>query len=564
MVYALLQLLLFLALTLMFVKPLGLYMAKIYTAKRLPGESRIYRCIGVSPDVEMNWVQYLMAMLCFNMLAIFLSYFIQRWQAFLPLNPNKFSAVTPDLAFNTAISMVTNTGWQAYGGENSLSYFAQLFVITAQGFFSAATGMALMVAFIRGLARRETTSLGNFWVDMLRSVLFILLPISLVLAMFLVAQGVIQNFQPYVQATVLDATPTVAKQTIPMGPVASLLAINQLGSCGAGFFNVSAAHPFANPTTWTNLLQLLAIILIPAAACYTFGVLVNDRRQGWMLFVAMATILVIAAVLVIHTEGYGNPNFVALGVAPENNMEGKEVRFGITYSALWGVITTATGNGSVNSMHDSFMPLSGGILILLMHLGEIVFGGVGSGLYSMILMVIITVFIAGLMVGRTPEFLGKKIEPFEMKMVTLMAFVMPLIVLIFAALGCVTTSGVAALGNPQAHGLSEILYAFTSMRNNNGSAFAGLSANTQFYNILGGIIMLAGRYWVAICTMAVAGALAKKKVVPASSGTLPTHNLSFIILLINVIVILGALSILPILALGPIVEHLDLWGINGY
>jgi len=598
------QFILYLLLLLLCVKPLGWYMACVYENKPClldrvmgPFERLIYRCCGIHPEQEMDWKNYLAAMLFFNVLGLFAVYIVQRLQVYLPLNPQAFPAVSPDLAFNTAASFVTNTNWQAYGGESTLSYCTQMLALTVQNFLSAATGMALLVALIRSLARHETTDLGNFWVDIVRSTLYILFPLAFVLAIALASLGTIQNFKPYqnvaliqpisYQQAVTDKagnpikdekgnpkmeTVSAQEQVIPMGPVASQIAIKQLGTNGGGFFNTNSSYPYENPTPLTNLLEMLAILLIPAALCYTFGMMVNDRRQGLALLIAMLFIFIPLAFFTIVAEQKGNPAFTQMGIdqrphhhtSTGGNMEGKEVRFGIMNSAFWAAATTATSNGSVNSMHDSFTPLGGLIPLWLMHLGEVVFGGVGSGLYGMLMLVIITVFVAGLMVGRTPEYLGKKIEPYEMKMATIGVLVMPLIVLFFTAIACVIKAGTSAIANPGAHGLTEILYAFTSMTNNNGSAFAGLNANTPFYNILGGIAILIGRYWIAIPALAMAGSLARKKIVPSGLGTLPTHTFLFIILLISVVIVLGALTFFPALALGPVVEYLMLWSRYGH
>jgi K+-transporting ATPase ATPase A chain len=585
----------FIFLLLILVKPLGWYMVQVYEGKsyrlnHLGGlfEKLIYRFCGIRPNQEMNWKQYLFAMLVFNLLGLFVVYIIQKFQVYLPFNPQHFEAPSSDLAFNTAISFVTNTDWQSYGGETTMSYLTQMLAFTTQNFLSAATGMCLLVAFIRGIAKHETTHLGNFWVDMIRGVLYILLPLSLVLSLILISQGVIQNLKPnqtvsLIQPTnhqqlVTDSfghakteTKVVTSQVIPMGPVASQIAIKQLGTNGGGFFNVNAAHPFENPTPLTNFLEMLAMLLIPAALCYMFGTMVGDKRQGWAVLAAMIIIFIPFIMVTVGAEQVGNPAFIQMGVDPNptydsypgGNMEGKETRFGVVSSALWAAATTATSNGSVNSMHDSYMPLGGLVPLWLMHLGEVVFGGVGSGLYGMLMLVIITVFVAGLMVGRTPEYLGKKIEPFEMKMASVAVLVMPLCVLFSAAFSSVIGVGVSSIANPGAHGFTEILYAFTSMANNNGSAFAGLNANTPFYNVFGGFVMLIGRYWIAIPTLAIAGSLVRKKIIPKSSGTLATHTPLFITLLLGVTIILGALSFLPALSLGPIVEHLMLWGRHG-
>ncbi|MCC5015829.1 MULTISPECIES: potassium-transporting ATPase subunit KdpA [unclassified Legionella] len=582
----LLQIFFYLLILLALVKPLGWYITSVYEGKAwglhylgAPLEKFIYRLCGIKPKQDMDWKRYLSAMLVFNLFGLLAVYLIQRLQTYLPLNPQQFIAPSPHLAFNTAASFATNTNWQSYGGETTMSYLTQMLALTSQNFLSAATGMSLLIALIRGIKGNETKHLGNFWVDTVRATLYILLPLSLLFAVILVSQGVIQNFKPNLTVSLLQPISYHAGQTsteiktqiIPMGPVASQIAIKQLGTNGGGFFNVNSAHPFENPTPLTNFLEMLAILLIPAALCYTFGMMVNDRRQGWAILAAMYFVLIPFVIFTAIAEQAGNPALSSLGVEqraqydsyPGGNMEGKETRFGIVSSALWSIATTAASNGSVNSMLDSYTPLGGFAPLWMMHLGEVIFGGVGSGLYGMLMLVIITVFIAGLMVGRTPEYLGKKIEPYEMKMASIAVLIMPLIVLLSTAVGSVTEMGVSSIGNPGAHGFSEILYAFTSMGNNNGSAFAGLNANTPFYNLLGGFMMLVSRFWIAIPALAVAGSLAGKKIRPHSSGTLATHTPLFILLLISVTILIGALSFLPALALGPIVEQLLLWGQHG-
>lgn len=577
----LLQVALYLFFLLILVKPLGWYMAQVYEGKPCglervlsPLENFIYRFCGISADQEMEWKSYLSAMLLFNFLGLFAVYLLQRLQIYFPLNPQLFPSISPKLAFNTAASFVTNTNWQAYGGENTMSYLTQMLALTVQNFLSAATGMSLFIAFTRGLVRHESKTLGNFWVDTVRGVLYILLPLSLVLAVALTSQGVIQNFKPYQKINLLqpftyqqlDVEKTINQQIIPMGPAASQIAIKQLGTNGGGFFNTNSAHPFENPNSLTNFLEMLAILLIPAALCYTFGNLVQDKRQGWAVLFAMLIIFIPLILGIIIAEQQGNPALSNIGIdqiqnsfSSGGNMEGKESRFGILNSGLWITATTASGNGSVNSMLDSFTPLGGLVPLWLMHLGEVIFGGVGSGLNGMLMLVIITVFVGGLMVGRTPEYLGKKITPYEMKMATVAVLIMPLFVLVFTAIAAVTPMGTNSISNPGAHGLTQMLYTFTSMVNNNGSAFSGLDANKPFYNLIGGIAMLIGRYWPAIPVLAIAGALVQKKIIPTSSGTLSTHTMLFIILLVAVTVILGALTFFPVLALGPIVEHLQLW-----
>jgi K+-transporting ATPase ATPase A chain len=593
------QIILYLVVLLLLVAPLGWYMACVYENKSCGlntfgrrFENFLYRICGIDPQHEMNWKNYLFAMLIFNFAGIVFVYLIQRLQGILPLNPQGFSGVEPALAFNTAASFTTNTDWQAYSGESSLSYLTQMLALTVQNFLSAATGMAIVVALIRGITRQETVNLGNFWTDVVRGTLYILLPLSLIFSFVLVAEGVTQNFkadqkveliqpiqyQAQVQDTtgqpVVDAqgkpvmeTKTLTEQMIPMGPVASQIAIKQLGTNGGGFFNVNSAHPFENPTPLTNFLEMLAILLIPAALCHMFGVMAKEARQGWVILLAMLLMLMPMIYGVTVAEQHGNPALTLLnidpvpqvGLYPGGNMEGKETRFGIVNSAIWTAATTATGNGSVNSMLDSYIPLGGMLPLWLIQLGEVVFGGAGTGLSGMLIFVLMTVFVAGLMVGRTPEYLGKKIEPYEMKMTSSVILIMPMVVLLTTAVTLVTHWGTDSIANPGAHGFTEILYAFSSMTNNNGSAFAGLNANTNYYNILGGIAILIGRYWMVLPTLAIAGSLARKKIIPSGSGTLPTNNFMFIILLIAVVIVVGALTFLPSLALGPLVEQLMLW-----
>jgi K+-transporting ATPase ATPase A chain len=557
------------------VKPLGAFMARVYEGQRTflhpvlaPVERTLYRLSGIDPAEGMTWRTYAVAMLLFNGLGLIAVYAIQRLQGVLPLNPQGFAGVSADSAFNTASSFASNTNWQGYGGESTMSYLTQTLALTVQNFVSAATGMAMLVALIRGLRQRSMQLLGNFWVDLVRGTLYVLLPLSLVLALVLVSQGVVQNLRPYQTATLVEATTDgdgkpVTEQVLPMGPAASQIAIKQLGTNGGGFFNVNSAHPYENPTPLADFLEVLAILLIPAALCYTFGAMVGDTRQGWAILAAMTLLFVPLLVLCLQQEQAGNPRLTVLGVdqmasaaQPGGNMEGKEVRFGIARSALWASATTAASNGSVNAMHDSFTPLGGLVPMFLMQMGEVVYGGVGSGLYGMLAFAIITVFVAGLMVGRTPEYLGKKIEAFEMKMASLIVLIPPAVVLCATAIGVIAPSGVAAIANHGPHGFSEILYAFSSMGNNNGSAFAGLSANVPFYNLLGGVVMFVARFWLAIPILAIAGSLAEKKVVPQSAGTLPTHTPLFVTMLVGVILIVGGLTFIPALALGPIVEHL--------
>jgi potassium-transporting ATPase potassium-binding subunit len=540
-----------------FVVPLGRFMARVFegewtflTPVFRPVERGLYRIAGVDETREQHWITYTVAMLLFNAAGFALLYAILRLQAWLPLNPAGMSAVAPDLTFNTAVSFTSNTNWQNYGGESTLSYFSQMVGLTTQNFVSAATGIALAVALIRAFARASAKTVGNFWVDLTRCTLYVLLPLSVIAALVLVWQGVPQNLGAYVDVTTLEG----AKQTLSQGPAASQIAIKQLGTNGGGFWNANSSVPYENPTPISNFLELLYILLISAALTHTFGRMVKDERQGWALYAVMS-ILFLAGVLVCYwAEGSGNPQFAALGLDP-GNMEGKEVRFGLANSSLWAVATTDASNGSVNAMHDSFTPLGGMIPMLNIMLGEIIYGGVGSGLYGMLLMVIIAVFVAGLMVGRTPEYLGKKIEAKEVKMAMLAILMLPLGMLCFTAAAVVLPFGVSSMANAGPHGFSEALYLYTSQTGNNGSAFAGITGNTLWYNTTGAIDMLIGRYFIIIPMMAVAGSLVAKKIVPASTGTFPTHGGLFVGLLVGVILIVGGLSFFPALALGPIVEH---------
>jgi len=581
------QIVIYLFTVLALVKPLGSYMASIYENEpaglnRLlaPVEAWLYRLSGVQAKQEMPWTDYAIAMLTFNLLGALTVFALQSLQASLPFNPQHLANVSPDSAFNTAVSFATNTNWQGYSDETTLSYFTQMLGLTVQNFLSAATGMATLVALIRGFARRNTDLIGNFWVDLTRSTLYILMPLSLILALALAGQGVVQTFSTYQAIPLVEAvhyetssqnaeskaslTSEVTKlQTIAVGPAASQVAIKQLGTNGGGFFNVNSAHPLENPTPLSNFLELLAILLIPAALCYTFGKMIGDTRQGWALLAVMSIIFITFTFFTLSAEQSGNPALAALNIDQTGgNMEGKETRVGITNSALWAVATTAASNGSVNAMHDSFTPLGGMMPLLLMQLGEVVFGGVGSGLYGMIIFAIIAVFVSGLMIGRTPEYLGKKIEAFEVKMAALVILIPPLMILGGTAFSVMLDQGKAGILNPGAHGFSEILYGLSSVGNNNGSAFAGLSANTPYYNALLGLTMLISRYWLAIPILAIAGSLAAKKIVPVGPGTLPTHTPLFIALLIIIILLVGALTFIPALALGPIVEHLKMQGFN--
>ncbi|HVR99649.1 MAG TPA: potassium-transporting ATPase subunit KdpA [Thermoanaerobaculia bacterium] len=540
----LLQIGLFVVLLLAVVKPLGLYMARVYEGRPFGFERLIYRLTGVRPDEEMDWKVYAFSVLLFSLAGTLFLYALQRLQGLLPANPQGFGAVTPDSSWNTAVSFVSNTNWQGYSGETTMSYLTQMMGLAVQNFASAATGMAILVALIRGLTRRSAQTVGNFWVDLTRTTLYILLPLSLVLALVLVSQGVVQTFSGYRTVPLLE---TGESQVLALGPAASQVAIKHLGTNGGGFFNANAAHPYENPNPLTDLLLVLGLTAIPAALCYTFGRMAGDTRQGWAILAAMLIVLVSFQLFGYWAESAGNGNF-----------EGKEVRFGLARSALFAAVTTATSCGAVNSMHDSYTPLGGLVPLFLMQFGETILGGVGSGLYGMLVFVLVAVFIAGLMVGRTPEYLGKKIEVYEMKMASLIVLLMPLTVLLLTAVAVVTEPGLKAIFNPGAHGFSEVLYAYTSQGNNNGSAFAGLSANNPFYNTTGGIAMLIARFWLAIPTLAIAGSLAKKKLVPAGPGTLPTHTPLFVVFLIGVIVLVGALTFFPALALGPIVEHLQM------
>jgi len=590
-----LQLVIYVAVLLLLAKPLGAYMADIYEGKptlasRLGGglERTMYRLCGIDPAQEMRWTGYAVAMLVFNGVGGLLVYGLQRLQHLLPLNPQSFAAVSPDSSFNTAISFITNTNWQGYGGESTMSYLTQMVALAVQNFLSAATGAAVVIALIRGMARHSAQTVGNFWVDLTRTTLYILLPLSIVLALALVSQGVVQTFSAYQTVPLVESVEydnpkldaagqpvkddkgnavtekaTQKEQVIPLGPAASQIAIKQLGTNGGGFFNANSAHPLENPTPLSNFLEVLAILLIPAGLCYTFGRMVGDTRQGWAMLAAMTIVFVALLAVCTPAEQSGNPILAKLGVdevasalQPGGNMEGKEVRFGIANSALWATATTAASNGSVNAMHDSFTPLGGLVPMWLIQLGEVIFGGVGSGLYGMLMYAIVAVFVAGLMIGRTPEYLGKKIESFEIKMASIAVLVPILTALVGTAAGVIMDAGKAGVANPGVHGFSEILYAFSSASGNNGSAFAGLSANTPFYNTALGIVMYFARFWIIIPVLAIAGSLAVKKKIPAGLGTLETHTPLFVAVLIGTVIIIGALSFFPALALGPIVEHL--------
>jgi K+-transporting ATPase ATPase A chain len=594
-----LQLGLYLAVLLLLVKPLGTWMALVFsdTPNRVtrigaPIERVIYRVCGIQADEDMSWQRYALVMFAFNVIGLLFVYVLQRVQQWLPLNPQDFPAVSADSAMNTAISFATNTNWQGYGGESTMSYLTQMLGLAVQNFLSAATGIAVLIALIRGFVRRNASGVGSFWVDMTRSTLYILLPLSFVLALVLAAQGVPQNFKPYATVPLVEATTAtetvkdadgntvkdaegkdvtketkVTEQSLPLGPAASQIAIKQLGTNGGGYYNVNSAHPYENPTPLTNFLEVLSILLISAALCYTFGLMVGDRRQGWALLVAMLVIFVPLLLACTAAEQAGNPALASLSVDQQasavqsgGNMEGKETRFGIVNSTIWATATTAASNGSVNAMHDSFTPLGGLVPLWLIQLGEVIFGGVGSGLYGMLAFAVVAVFIAGLMVGRTPEYLGKKIEAYEMKMASIVVLIPCALVVIGTAVAVTAPAGLTGMANPGIHGFSEVLYAMSSASNNNGSAFAGLSANTPFYNTLLGVCMFLARFPLAIGMLAIAGSLAAKKHVPPSAGTLPTHTPLFIVLLASTVIVIGALTFLPALALGPIAEQLAMLG----
>ncbi|HVK96005.1 MAG TPA: potassium-transporting ATPase subunit KdpA [Noviherbaspirillum sp.] len=587
----------FLLVLLVLAYPMGIFLAKVGDGTSIRGlgwlarfEHALYRIAGVKAETGMSWKNYALALLVFNALGTLFVYGVQRLQAWLPLNPEAFGNVSPDSSFNTAISFASNTNWQGYGGESTMSYLTQMLALTGQNFFSAATGIAVAFALIRGFSYRSAQSIGNFWVDLTRSTLYVLLPLSAIFAVFLMSQGVIQNFSAYKEVMLLDPvtyqqpktgadgqplkndkgeplleTVTAKTQTLAMGPVASQEAIKILGTNGGGFFNANSAHPYENPTPLSNFVQMLSIFLIPAGLCFAFGRMVGDIRQGWAVLGAMTAIFVVATAVAMMSEQQAHPGFAALDVdqqasalQPGGNMEGKEARFGISASALFAAITTAASCGAVNSMHDSFSPLGGSVPLLLMQLGEVVFGGVGSGLYGMLIFAILAVFIAGLMIGRTPEYLGKKIQAYDMKMTSIAILVTPILVLAGTAIAVMADPGKAGILNPGAHGFSEVLYAFSSAANNNGSAFAGLSANTPFYNTMLAMAMWFGRFAVIVAVLAVAGSLAAKKRIEVTAGTMPTHGPLFVALLVGTVLLVGVLNYVPALALGPVVEHLQL------
>jgi K+-transporting ATPase ATPase A chain len=570
--------------------PLGILLARVADGGRVRGvgwlhrvETFLYRAAGVDANVGMDWKAYALALLAFNALGTLVVYVLQRTQAWLPLNPQGIANVSPDSAFNTAVSFVSNTNWQGYTGEQTMSYLTQMLALTCQNFFSAATGIAVVFALIRGFSSKSARAIGNFWVDVTRTTLYVLLPLSLLFSVFLMGQGVIQNFASYQDVRLLEPltytqpktgadgqpvteTLTTTTQTIAMGPVASQEAIKMLGTNGGGFFNANSAHPYENPTPLSNLFQMVSIFLIPAGLCFAFGRLVGDRRQGWAILAAMTLLFVVMTACVMTAEHEAHPALAALGVDQHasslqagGNMEGKETRFGIDASALFAAVTTAASCGAVNAMHDSFTPLGGAVPLLLIQFGEVIFGGVGSGLYGMLIFAIMAVFIAGLMIGRTPEYLGKKIQAYEMKMTSVAILVTPVLVLAGTAIAVLAAAGKAGVANPGAHGFSEILYAFSSAANNNGSAFAGLSANTPFYNWMLAIAMWFGRFAVIVPVLAIAGSLAAKQRLQTTAGTMPTHGPMFVGLLIGVVVLVGVLNYVPALALGPVVEHLQLF-----
>ena len=590
---------LYLGILLLLVRPLGIYIARVMMMENRVTlvtrfEDALFRMCGIERKEDMGWLKYSFAVLLFNALGLLTVYALQRLQVWLPLNPQAMANVSPDSAFNTAVSFVTNTNWQGYGGESTMGYLTQMLGLTVQNFLSAATGIVVVIALIRGFVRHVSAGIGNAWVDLFRVTLWILLPLSSLFALFLASQGVIQNFAAYQEVSTLEVTKydnpkldadgqalkdekgnpvtepaSTATQTLAMGPVASQEAIKMLGTNGGGFFNANSAHPFENPTPLVNFLQMLSIFLIPGALCIAFGCIVGDERQGWTVLAAMTVLFVTFAIAAICFEQQGNPWLAKVGAGDttsvtttaltDGNMEGKEARFGIADSALFATITTAASCGAVNAMHDSFTPLGGAVPLVMMQLGEVVFGGVGAGLYGMLIFAVLAVFIAGLMIGRTPEYLGKKIEAHEMKMTSIAILATPLLVLVGTAIAVMTEPGRAGIANPGAHGFSEILYALSSAANNNGSAFAGLSANTPFYNGLLAVAMWFGRFGVIIPVLAMAGSLAAKKRIPMSAGTLPTHGPLFVTLLIGVVLLVGLLNYVPALALGPVVEHLALW-----
>lgn len=561
--------------------PLGKYMANVFQNKiRFLSviETPIYKLIGTSESEEQNWKQYALCLILFNLVGIIILFFIQLLQNRLPLNPEHLDKLSWDLALNTAISFVANTNWQSYSGETTMSYFTQMLGLAVQNFVSAATGIAVVIALIRGFSRASVQSIGNFWTDLTKSTLYILLPLSFIVSIILLSQGVPQNFNNYTTTTLLEpqtvtqtidnktTTQQITTQTLPMGPIASQEAIKMLGTNGGGFFNANSSHPYENPNAISNFIEMLAILLIPAALCFTFGHLVNEKKQGYTIFITMTVVFIVLAIIEMSAEMRGNPLFNQFNIdqlhnviQSGGNMEGKETRFGIMGSGLFAAVTTAASCGAINAAHDSLLPMGGFVPLFLMQLSEVIYGGVGSGLYGMLIFAILAVFICGLMIGRTPEYLGKKIESFEMKMTALIILVVPILVLLGTAISVIVPAGLAGMNNPSAHGLSEVLYAFTSAANNNGSAFAGLNANTPYYNLMLSVAIFFGRFGVIIPVLAIAGNLATKKKLPITAGTMPTTGLLFIAILVGVIIIVGALTYVPALALGPIVEHLQLY-----
>lgn len=561
--------------------PLGKYMANVFQNKiRFLSviETPIYKLIGTSESKEQNWKQYALCLILFNLVGIIILFFIQLLQNRLPLNPQHLDKLSWDLALNTAISFVANTNWQSYSGETTMSYFTQMLGLAVQNFVSAATGIAVVIALIRGFSRASIQSIGNFWTDLTKSTLYILLPLSFIVSIILLSQGVPQNFNNYTTTTLLEpqtvtqtvdnktTTQQITTQTLPMGPIASQEAIKMLGTNGGGFFNANSSHPYENPNALSNFIEMLAILLIPAALCFTFGHLVNEKKQGYTIFITMTVVFIMLAIIEMSAEMRGNPLFNQFNIdqlhnvlQSGGNMEGKETRFGIMGSGLFAAVTTAASCGAINAAHDSLLPMGGFVPLFLMQLSEVIYGGVGSGLYGMLIFAILAVFICGLMIGRTPEYLGKKIESFEMKMTALIILVVPILVLLGTAISVIVPAGLAGMNNPSAHGLSEVLYAFTSAANNNGSAFAGLNANTPYYNLMLSVAIFFGRFGAIIPVLAIAGNLATKKKLPVTAGTMPTTGLLFIAILVGVIIIVGALTYVPALALGPIVEHLQLY-----
>jgi potassium-transporting ATPase potassium-binding subunit len=551
--------LLFLCLLTLFAVPLGEFMAKVFSGKRTflarivgPVEKLLYRLFGIDERDEMSWKAYAFSLVIFNAIGIAVLFVLQLIQGWLPFNPQKFGAVRWDTALNTAISFVTNTNWQSYSGEQTMSYLTQMLGLTVQNFLSAAVGLAAVVALIRGFIRRTTDTIGNFWVDLTRSLLYVLIPLTMIWALVLVSQGVVQTLSPAINARTLEGQ----QQAIAVGPAASQVAIKQLGTNGGGFFNANSSHPFENPTPLTDFMEVFGLMIIPASLPFTLGAMLNKRRQGWAIYASMMILFLIGLAVTLWAELQGNPILEKIGILNGVNMEGKEVRFGVIHSILFAQSTTATACGAVNSMHDSLMPLSGLVLIFNMAVGEVIFGGVGVGLIGMMIYAVLTMFLAGLMIGRTPEFIGKKLEPYEMIMSVIAILSSAIALLVLSSIAVSTRSGLLSLNNAGPHGLSEILYAYASAANNNGSAFAGLNADTLFYNLTTSFAMLVGRFTTLLPALAIAGSLAKKKVVPVSSGTFPTTSKLFVVMLVSVVIIVGALTFFPALTLGPLLEHL--------